>query len=111
MVQRGNLAGGQASRSVRCLLCAGETRLHDQLPHIWHQREGSGSYDIRWCDTCELGFLDPRPSANDLARFAVDAQELRRNLAGAHSASCLDRRENQSAHCHNHFPRWGSQHD
>ena len=79
MVERGNLAGGQASRSVRCLLCAGETRLHDQLPHIWHQREGSGSYDIRWCDACELGFLDPRPNVNDLARFAADAHELRRN--------------------------------
>ena len=77
MVQASNLAAEPAARSnraARCLLCEGETRVRDHLPHLWHQPEGSSSYDVPWCDACEFGFLDPRaPTAGDLARFAADA--------------------------------------
>ncbi len=80
MSQASNFAAGPAARSnraARCLLCEGETKVRDHLPHLWHQAGGSPSYDVRWCDACEFGFLDPRPTAADLARFAADARRLR----------------------------------
>ena len=82
MAEAVNLAAELAARTNRlaaCILCQGQTRIRDHLPHLWHQRDSSGSYDIRWCDACEFGFLDPRPSLADLARFAADTRRLHRD--------------------------------
>jgi SAM-dependent methyltransferase len=48
-----------------------------RLPNIWHQPAGTRPYEIRWCDECDLGFLDPRPSAKDLSLFQETRERLR----------------------------------
>jgi SAM-dependent methyltransferase len=73
-------ATSDSSREIAtCLSCGGDTRIRDHLPHIWHQRVDSRPYDLRWCERCDFGFLSPRPDAEDRARFARDACELRRD--------------------------------
>ena len=67
------------SSADRCLLCRGEATVRYQLPHLWHQSDNSGSYNIRWCHACDFGFLDPRPSAGDLARFLADSRARSRD--------------------------------
>jgi len=52
-----------------CLLCGGETAIRFRLPHIWDQPDDSRTFDIRWCEACDFGFLHPRPTALDLERF------------------------------------------
>jgi SAM-dependent methyltransferase len=76
---------GRPIETARCLLCAGQTRTRYRLPHLWHQRDDSGPYEVRWCPSCEFGFLEPRPSIADLARFLADSRELERNGPARHS--------------------------
>lgn len=57
--------------TVACPICGGgnHIRIKHVLPHVWHQASDSGAYDIRWCDSCEYGFLWPRPASDRLASF------------------------------------------
>jgi SAM-dependent methyltransferase len=83
VAEPGNLAAEPATRPTgqeRCLLCNGATAVRYPLPHLWHQPVGSRSYEIRWCNSCDFGFLDPRPSPLDLARFQADSRELSRAI-------------------------------
>ena len=54
-----------------CLSCGGETQIRDHLPQLWHKPVGSQSYDIRWCEPCDFGFLDPRPCKEEHARLVA----------------------------------------
>jgi SAM-dependent methyltransferase len=66
-------------RSTLCLFCGGKTKIRDRLPRIWHNPVGSQSYDIRWCESCDFGFLDPCPSPEEHARMARAAREISRD--------------------------------
>jgi 2-polyprenyl-3-methyl-5-hydroxy-6-metoxy-1,4-benzoquinol methylase len=73
-------ATSDSSRGIAtCLCCGGDAKIRDHLPHLWHQRVDSPPYDLHWCEHCDFGFLYPRPSQEDLARFARDSRELRRD--------------------------------
>ena len=51
---------------MKCPGCFRASRVQYQLPRVWHQPVGSTTYEIRWCDSCDLGFLDPRPTDESL---------------------------------------------
>ena len=57
------------SATAACPGCFGKTRVSYRLPKIWYQPAGSQSYEIRWCDQCDFGFLDPRPTVDDQSLF------------------------------------------
>jgi SAM-dependent methyltransferase len=71
--------GAEEGRVRTCVWCDGTALVRYHLPHLWHERAGAPSFDIRWCDGCDSGFLDPQPSPEDRARFARQARELERD--------------------------------
>jgi SAM-dependent methyltransferase len=54
---------------MNCPGCSGETRSRYHLPRLWCQTAGSPTYEIRWCDSCDLGFLAPRPTVEELILY------------------------------------------
>jgi SAM-dependent methyltransferase len=59
-----------------CLWCGGETTARYHLPRILDHTDLARPCDIRWCAACDFGFLDPRPTNEDLDRVndrAADA--------------------------------------
>jgi len=75
--------------TIKCLWCGGETIIRYRLPHIWHQPDDSRSYDVRWCEPCDFGFLDPRPTAEDQIRF--NEQNKFAPVEAANSVTLFDR--------------------
>jgi 2-polyprenyl-3-methyl-5-hydroxy-6-metoxy-1,4-benzoquinol methylase len=65
------------SQSTECLICGGHTHVWWELPHIWHQPKGTRRYTIDWCDQCDFGFLQPRPSQQELNRFYGETYSTR----------------------------------
>jgi SAM-dependent methyltransferase len=61
----------------KCPGCCRESAVRYRLPNIWHQPAGTQPYEIRWCEECDLGFLDPRPSAEDLSLFQETRERFR----------------------------------
>jgi SAM-dependent methyltransferase len=53
-----------------CLWCQGETSVRYHLPRIPDHPDSSLPHEIRWCDACDFGFLDPRPTAEELERLS-----------------------------------------
>jgi 2-polyprenyl-3-methyl-5-hydroxy-6-metoxy-1,4-benzoquinol methylase len=58
--------------STACLLCRGPMEVWYDLPHIWHQPQGTRPYAIFRCGKCDLGLLLPRPSQQELDSFYGD---------------------------------------
>jgi SAM-dependent methyltransferase len=59
----------------RCLWCGGETTVRYHLPRIVDHTDHSRPCDIRWCAACDFGFLDPRPTSEDLDRLNNRAED------------------------------------
>ena len=62
---------------MKCPGCFGASTVRYHIPRVWHEPAGSPSYDIRWCDKCDLGFLDPRPTAEVMGQFQVTREGFR----------------------------------
>jgi SAM-dependent methyltransferase len=52
-----------------CLCCGGETLIRHHLPRILPRPGDSPGYEMRWCESCDFGFLRPRPTVHDPKRF------------------------------------------
>jgi SAM-dependent methyltransferase len=74
-----------ASHFMKCPGCFRETSARYHLPRVWHQPDGSPPYEIRWCDQCDLGFLDPRPTAEDRSLYQESRESFRLKAIGVPS--------------------------
>jgi SAM-dependent methyltransferase len=60
-----------------CLCCGGATKMRYSLARVWDRPAGSRPFEIRWCESCDFGFLQPQPTEEDLARFEQKGSAVR----------------------------------
>jgi SAM-dependent methyltransferase len=59
----------KSRESSVCLLCQSSTACRYYLPHVWHQESDTRSYQVEWCNSCDFGYLWPRPTLAELDSF------------------------------------------
>ena len=52
-----------------CLLCRGALRHWMTYPRDYERPQDERSYEIYWCDACNFGQIQPRPSQEEVDRF------------------------------------------
>jgi SAM-dependent methyltransferase len=67
---------------MKCPGCFSGSMVRYHLPRVWHQPAGSPAYEIRWCDQCDLGFLDPRPTPEDQILYHETREKFRTKAIG-----------------------------